>query len=487
MTQRYAGNRLSGPVLWLAKGSWLVFVVVALVVWSVSYTRFLSEPLQPATEVSDPTVFTLEDARVLEELGLPTAVTAKAASSAFLVLDIAYFAIAGLIFWRRGDDWMALLVSFALVFLGAVVLSYAFEVFSGGPWSWSLLLNILLLAGLVSVALVMYLFPDGRFVPGWTRFAAIASAVLLLSSFLPILGALSTVINLVFILAVACSGVYAQVYRFRRVSTLVQRQQTKWVILGFTWVVAGMVLWYSSAIFFPPERPSPARIYFLLSMLLVGALAGLQMPLYMAIAMLRHKLWDIEVVVNRTLVYAPLSGILMGVYAGSIRMFQALFVQFTGEESDVSILLSTLVLASMFWPLRLRLQALADRYFKEAPNPTRGLHNFHSQVGSFAQFGDVGYVTRRFLDEAVAAFQAQSGAVFLQEGGSLVLAQTTGAWSGSPVINVPIEFGGTQVGQLSLGPRYKARAYTSQDQELLQQTAAAAAQVLSLHMSRTMP
>ena len=98
-----------------------------------------------------------------------------------------------------------------------------------------------------------------------------------------------------------------------------------------------------------------------------------------------------------------------------------------------------------------------------------------------AQLADVGQITRRLLEETVAAFHAESAAVFLQQGEELRLVQTAGAWSGEATISVPLEYGGkARIGQPSLGPRHQRQAYAPQDQQTLQEIAKSAAQALAL-------
>jgi hypothetical protein len=92
------------------------------------------------------------------------------------------------------------------------------------------------------------------------------------------------------------------------------------------------------------------------------AFAGL--PVAIAIAILKYRLYDIEKLVNRTLVYLPLVGILGGLYAACVAFFQRLFVSFTGDRSDAAVVLTTLIVAGTFTPVRKNLEAAVDRAFK---------------------------------------------------------------------------------------------------------------------------
>ncbi len=98
---------------------------------------------------------------------------------------------------------------------------------------------------------------------------------------------------------------------------------------------------------------------------LVGiALAGIAFAI--GIAVLRYRLYDIDVIVDRTLVYGALTAILAGLYAASIRLFQALFTGVTGESSDAALVLTTLVLATSFTPIKRRLETTVERRYRAA-------------------------------------------------------------------------------------------------------------------------
>jgi hypothetical protein len=92
---------------------------------------------------------------------------------------------------------------------------------------------------------------------------------------------------------------------------------------------------------------------------LAGPLAGI------TVALFRHRLYDIDVLINRTFVYASLVAILAGLYAASIQLFKAIFVAVTGDESDAAIVITTLILATTFTPIKNRLEEIARRHFKE--------------------------------------------------------------------------------------------------------------------------
>ena len=152
----------------------------------------------------------------------------------------------------------------------------------------------------------------------------------------------------------------ALVYRYRRVFSPAQRQQTKWVVFGTTLGVAGT---------FPSQLPLDLGLVggdtpFVLLVLNTGfTLSFLLVPLSISVAVLRSHLFDIDVLINRTLVYGSLTAMLVALYVGGIVLLQRIFVALTGENSTLAVVASTLVIAALFNPLRRRIQSFIDRRF----------------------------------------------------------------------------------------------------------------------------
>ena len=93
----------------------------------------------------------------------------------------------------------------------------------------------------------------------------------------------------------------------------------------------------------------------------MASLAGF--PISIGIAILRYRLYDIDLVINRTLVHGPLTAMLVAIYFGGVVLLQRLFVALTGEESTFAVVATTLVIAALFTPLRRRIQGFIDRRF----------------------------------------------------------------------------------------------------------------------------
>jgi hypothetical protein len=191
-------------------------------------------------------------------------------------------------------------------------------------------------------------------------------------------------------------------------------------------------------------------------------------PVAAGIAILKYRLYDIDLLINRTLVYVPLTGILAGLYAASIALFQKLFVGITGEKSDAAIVITTLILASSFTPIKNSLQSTVDKRFKEVPDPTKKLRAFGEQVRSFVQMNSAEQLTQRLLDEVTTAFNASGGAVYLGEHGNFQLIHTSGEWNGDAVLSVPLQREGERLGLISLAARLNSADYTPKDRQTLQ-------------------
>jgi hypothetical protein len=155
------------------------------------------------------------------------------------------------------------------------------------------------------------------------------------------------------------SVVAVQVYRYRRVSTAAQRQQTKWVVYGLSVALVGFLLIITLGF-------GLTLLLGIIAYLVGGILLYLFLlliPISFGIAILRARLFDIDVIINRTLVYLALTAILAMIYIGSIVALQSLLRSIINQNNDVAIVVSTLVIAALFQPLRHRLQAIIDRHF----------------------------------------------------------------------------------------------------------------------------
>jgi hypothetical protein len=281
-----------------------------------------------------------------------------------------WFAVGLVLFWRKSTDRAILLISLLLVLTPLFFIPrLPGALWNYGAW-WVPIDFLALLAGVMLIFL--YTFPDGRFVPGFTRWLALGWIAVsnlpipLFGMFTPWnwwLWWLSPLYALVRI-AFYCSLALALLYRYQRMSTPIQRQQIKWVVFAST-IFIGWVMVVEFIVFLVPSYfPALGLIWQLYQHVnVITPLLAVLFPLSIGFALLRYRLYDIDVIINRTLVYGSLTGILALLYFGFIFALQSLFQGMFKQNNAVAIVVSTLVIAALFQPLRRRIQAIIDRRF----------------------------------------------------------------------------------------------------------------------------
>ena len=206
---------------------------------------------------------------------------------------------------------------------------------------------------------LFFLFPDGRFTPRWTIVISVASFLALLDALLLRQTAFShpsaVVDALEFGTMIVCA-VIAQIYRYRRVSGPIERQQTKWFLSGLGFALVAFVLLNVAVVdqgMLRPDAPVKQAIFGQIILNLGFVPLQFLIPISLAIAVMRYRLFDIDVVFNRALVFAGLSASIVGLYALVVVGVGNLL--HTGNSIALS-LTATVLVAIVFQPLRLRLQ-----------------------------------------------------------------------------------------------------------------------------------
>lgn len=240
----------------------------------------------------------------------------------------------------------------------------------------------------IPTILLLCIFPIGRLAPKWTKWIAFSSILL---GFLILIhpseswSTFSTPYTRlvgVLLVAIAISALYVQVYRYRHVLTPTEKVQVKWVIAGlFLWVIymtfSGIpwILVQNT----PVDQPLPwwsvlANMLWWLSLMIL--------PVFLTIAILRHRLFDIDVIIRRTLIYGALTLTLTLVFFCSVLLLQRLFSEITGaEDLPVAIVISTLAIAALFSPLRGSIQQIIDRrFYRKKYNAQKTLESFAALV-----------------------------------------------------------------------------------------------------------
>jgi hypothetical protein len=302
---------------------------------------------------------TASSAHALQQLGLSVSTYGVLSLSLFVLVACVWFGVALVILWRKSDEGMALLVALMLMLQGTNTVATPLQ---SVPSFWQFPSLLLSYAGFLFVFLALLLFPDGHFRPRWTNWLFIVWAVAL--SFGYFINFPEPLLPLFILLwaSLLLGLLILQIYRYRRVSTPVQRQQTKWVVLG-----VGVVLLFEIAnalliVIFPSLNQSES-----LSTLLLGYgtfITPILIPLSIGLAILRYRLWDVDTLINKALVYGLLTGLLGGLYVGLIIGLESLVGAITGTANQPVVLVaSTLAIAALFQPVRWHIQNVIDRHF----------------------------------------------------------------------------------------------------------------------------
>ena len=355
-------EHLRGAWLALARIFWVAFVLMALALYVVSIPSYFAylHVLSPVPTTQWADRISLKDLQTLQAVGLSINFYAWY-NVIFSILFLLIFVLVGLvIFWRKSADRMALLASFALVIFP---IDSSINMLQTLPSSWTLFVQLVNFFGSVSFYLFFYLFPGGRFDRRWIGWLTasmilywIVEVFFLTSSSPSFLNVLNTILFLAFSVAI----LVVQIYRYRRLSTPIERQRTKWVVFGSI-IGLGAYIIGAFVVLFLRQALQVGLLPFMLSYTVV-TLCYASVPVSIALAVLRSRLWDIDIIINRALVYSTLTVSLALVYAGLIIGSQALLGGII-KSNDVAIVVSTLIIATLFHPLRRRIQAIIDRRF----------------------------------------------------------------------------------------------------------------------------
>ena len=303
----------------------------------------------------------------LEASGISVQFYAVCLLSISLVSTVVWVAVAGVIFSRRADNWIALFASLSLITFGTLSLPHSLPALADQSSTVWLPIYLLALIGTVALYIFYLLFPNGRFVPRWTRWAAVLFAAhevfywLFPKSIFNIARSFP-LLDFAVLTTFACIAIGSQMYRYRYVSSPAEHQQTKWVVFGLVSAGLGAIVFELSIPGSPLGQFSP-----LLALALEAGLFGslLLIPLSIGVAIVHDRLWDIDIVIRRTLVYGILTASLALVYFGGVAVAQVVFHAFTGQEQQpqLAVVVSTLAIAALFNPLRGRIKSFIDKRF----------------------------------------------------------------------------------------------------------------------------
>ncbi len=345
--------------------------------------------------------------------------------SAFLLIFhfFCFYFMGLLIFWLRPMERMAF---FASIFFIAFAAANAYisapeylQIFKTGPMLYQIAFNVSNLFAWPLLIAFCAVFPTGHFVPRWTRYLALFGFIVTLAwssfpqQFANPQGAM--VVTLLGALLIVFGGSFlAQILRYRNYSTAAQRQQTKWLLYGLALIVLGAVLVPTlSFLILPASGFTDARTT-VLSDLIANLLTAIYaiLPLSVGVAILRYRLWDIDIIIRKTVTYTIVVALLGVLFFGSVILLQQLFANVTGQRSEWITIISTLAIAALFVPLRKRIQDVIDkRFYRKKYDAQQVLQKFAETVRDET---DLDKLTAELVNVVQETMQPRSVSVWLK-------------------------------------------------------------------------
>jgi signal transduction histidine kinase len=326
------------------------------------------------------------------------------------------------------------------------------------------------LGWVILLPLFLLTFPDGRFVPHWTRwlfitYLVVSSVGITIEQFWPHLVQNNTGEQVAWF-SMQLTGIGVQVYRYLWISDSVQRQQTKWFVFGLVLtalLLASMGLIDLSNL--SPDQPGlPTLLDKVVEMTLVR-FAFLIIPLALGISILRYRLWDIDLLISRALIWGLLSGMVIGLYVLTVGALGALF-QSLG--SFLPSIVATGLIALLFHPMQEHVQRGVNRLiYGERDEPYAVL----SQLGRRLEATLTHEAVLPTIVETVSqTLKLPYVAITLKEGGDFQVAVSTG----EPVealLVLPLSYQGELIGQLICGQRSDGEPFKGEERHLLEDIA----------------
>jgi serine/threonine-protein kinase len=361
MAQRSTSTltRLTGRPLLVARLLWAVVVIPALALLVYMIPVYYSTLARGGWYSEAAT-----------QMGISPAVQTWIPFTLSILQALVFVAVTLLMFWRKSDDRVAIFVSASLLLFGIYVSSQISQWALGdvaSVFSAPILFYMGLGQGLVVVFL--YTLPDGRLLPPVVRPLAaiwliwsIAWGLFPAAPFSPLHW--SREVSLVVYATAYGSTIVAQKYRQGHYYTPSQFQQVKWVMTGLAMALLGFLAISIPPTFFPSlvEPGVPGVLYFF-SANAVGAIAFTAVPVTIFMSILRFRLWDLDFIVNRSLVYGVLTILLGGVFAAGFFGLRALLsAVFGSSQPAIALVVATAIVAGLFSPVRKRLRRLVDQY-----------------------------------------------------------------------------------------------------------------------------
>lgn len=416
----------------------------------------------------------------LQRQSLPTSTAYTNYLTALRVLYmLVHLLTAGFIIFKRPNEIFAVFVAYFLLLMGATFWTLSPNI-PNQPVFWQTPRAFANLLTSIAFMVFFLIFPDGRFHPRWTiPFAFGMSVFLIGENFFPqtLLSPKNwdwTFAAWLSLIAMAVL-IYVPIYRYRNLSDPVTRQQTKWVVYG---VAAAILLFFLIALPVALGVPAEQGTLYGLFFITGTTLALMLIPLSIGVAVMRFRLWDIDPIINRTLVFGTLSFLTILLYVLIVGVF-AYYVGNTQTNIIVSFI-ATGIIAILFEPLRQRLQLGVNRLmYGERDDPTTVLTRLSQQLESALAPDSV---LQTIVETLAQTLKLPYAAISLLDEEPRFVTHPNPP--PSELLHLPLTYQTERVGELILAPRAAGESFSPADMRLIQiiaQQAGVAAYTLRLN------
>ncbi|MDR6884663.1 ATP-binding protein [Bacillus sp. 3255] len=391
----------------------------------------------------------------LDAHGLTPTAYASAYTWLYVLFSLLFFAAGAVLFAYKRGDAVGLLGTLTLIICGATFIPVMDVLKEAGP-VWRLAVQMIGALGMVGFMLFCGTFPNGKFSPPWTGWLLGAIMALRipgmlapgtwadLQQFTPLFHA--------WFVGWICSLIVLVVYRYRLKLSPTERLQTKWAVYGFVIALGGLAGW--SAVYLLNQQAWVESPYLMYVLEIGVQMSMCVIPVTLLVALLRYRLWNIDPLVNRTVVYGLLTLCIIALYGGTVGYLSLLFQ--TSGSWFVSFAATGLV-AVLFHPLRVRLQRAVDRWmYGERGDPVATLADLGERLAKPLKPEEALFAVARSVREAlrlsytgISVGVGTSNAGFFQENGNGRPVAEDGEVP-EDVRRVPLVHRGEQVGELHL-------------------------------------
>jgi len=325
-----------------------------------------------------------------------------------------------LVFFRRSTDWLVILVAFSMIAFASFLLTpVAFGTFK---LHMLFMNNLIYMVGMVSMIVVFLIYPTGHFEPRWTSWAALLLVVPAVLDFLNLQIYRNSLWDFCLWVGFFGLAIFAQLYRYWRVSIPVERQQTKRVVFGMVACFSIIAILDLASILFSPRLSYAQYILFSLFIKAGATLPVLILALSFVFAIYRYRLWDTDLYINRTLVYSLVTLFLMLVWILTTQVLNYCFQQLLGKQAGwLGALLSSLQVAVIYRPVRKWVEKWVNsRFYKDRIDYGEALVELRPEMWTYLTPTDLGHT---LVTTVPALLQSTSGALFLKERQGLILTE----------------------------------------------------------------